>query len=39
VWVAEEGGHEVRFRHAPVTSIWRRLKADVITVLPLEELF
>lgn len=38
VWVAEEGGREVRFRHAPVTSIWRRLEADVISVLPVEEL-
>ncbi|HEV2550321.1 MAG TPA: phospholipase D family protein [Stellaceae bacterium] len=38
VWVAEEGGREVRFRHAPVTSIWRRLKADLISVLPVEEL-
>jgi cardiolipin synthase C len=37
-WVAEEGGREVRFRHAPVTSIWRRLKADLISVLPVEEL-
>jgi cardiolipin synthase C len=37
IWIGEEGGHEVRFRHAPVTSIWRRLKADVISVLPLEE--
>ena len=39
VWVGEQGGHEVRFRHAPVTSLWRRLEADVISVLPLEELF
>jgi cardiolipin synthase C len=37
-WVTEEGGREVRVRHAPVTSIWRRLKADLISVLPLEEL-
>jgi putative cardiolipin synthase len=38
VWVGEEGGREVRFRHAPVTSIWRRLKADLISVLPVEDL-
>jgi putative cardiolipin synthase len=38
VWVGEDGGREVRFRHAPVTSIWRRLKADLISVLPVEEL-
>jgi cardiolipin synthase C len=38
VWVVEDGGRQVRFRHAPVTSIWRRLKADFISVLPVEEL-
>jgi putative cardiolipin synthase len=38
VWIGEEDGREVRFPRAPVTSIWRRLKADLISVLPVEEL-
>jgi cardiolipin synthase C len=38
VWVAEDNGQEVRFCRPPASSAWRRLKADMLGVLPIEGL-
>jgi cardiolipin synthase C len=38
VWVAEDDHHRLKFYHAPVTSWWRRLKADFLSLLPIEDL-
>lgn len=38
VWIAEDDGHEVRFCAPPSSSLWRRLKADMLGVLPIEGL-
>ncbi|HUC64025.1 MAG TPA: phospholipase D family protein [Stellaceae bacterium] len=37
VWVAEEHGREVRFSEAPGSDLWRRTKADFLSLLPIEE--
>ena len=38
VWVAEDEGKEVRFRHAPDASLWHRLQADFLSLLPIDDL-
>jgi cardiolipin synthase C len=39
IWVAEDQGRkEVRFRSAPNASLWRRVRADLLSLLPIEGL-
>jgi len=38
VWLAEDDGHAVRFCAPPASSAWRRLKADMLGLLPIEGL-
>ena len=38
VWVAENNHHQLRFYRSPVTSWWRRLKSDFLSLLPIEDL-
>jgi cardiolipin synthase C len=36
VWLASDGGREVRFTSPPVTGWWQRFSADFLSLLPLE---
>ena len=38
IWVAEDQGKEVRFCSAPNASLWRRVRADFLSLLPIEGL-
>jgi cardiolipin synthase C len=38
VWVTREGGKVVRFNSEPETSLWKRLKVQVLSWLPIEGL-
>jgi cardiolipin synthase C len=38
VWLAEDHGDVVRWQSAPAAGAWRRLKADFLSLLPIEEL-
>jgi putative cardiolipin synthase len=38
IWVAENDGHEVRFCAPPDSGVWRRLKAGLSSLLPIEGL-
>jgi len=36
IWVAEDQGKEVRFYAAPNAGLWRRVRADFLSLLPIE---
>jgi putative cardiolipin synthase len=38
VWVGETDGHVLRFHSAPQADLWRRLQADLLSLLPIEDL-
>jgi putative cardiolipin synthase len=38
VWVAEDQGSQIRFRRSPNAGLWHRLEADILSLLPIEEL-
>jgi hypothetical protein len=38
IWVADDQGKEVRFCSAPNPSLWRRVRADFLSLLPIEGL-
>lgn len=38
VWITREGGQQVRYTSEPQTSLWKRIKATVLSWLPLEGL-
>jgi len=38
IWVADDQGEEVRFCSAPNASLWRRVRADFLSLLPIEGL-
>ncbi|MEP6997668.1 MAG: phospholipase D family protein [Betaproteobacteria bacterium] len=38
VWRTLEDGKPVEYHHEPAASIWRRMKVDILSMLPLDEL-
>ncbi|MGH8799170.1 MAG: phospholipase D-like domain-containing protein [Casimicrobiaceae bacterium] len=38
VWRTLEGGKPVEYHQEPATSVWRRMKVDMLSMLPLDEL-
>jgi cardiolipin synthase C len=37
VWTAKNKDHDLLFRHEPQASIWRRMQASLISLLPVED--
>jgi putative cardiolipin synthase len=36
VWISRENGKEVRYTHEPETSFFRRMKVNLLSLLPIE---
>ena len=38
MWVTREGGKEVRYNSEPEAGLWKRIKVQVLSWLPIERL-